>query len=783
MPSRRLWRDSRRRVFARCLSGGLLPLAMLAHPLLADSFYAVPPCRVLDTRTTNTPIQTNSPTTFGVGGMCGVPLEASAVACNTTLVPQGTFLDLAVLPGDLTTPTTSNVVSVGQNPNAPIAAFAVLPLSNDGQGSVGVLANSAASGSTQLLFDVAGYFLADSFTPGWPGPSDYDPGVSDNPNVTYTDSLGQSDGTSFAPTASVPGQGGAGSHYFLSSTGRVVPLVGVSADNGCHMNKTGYGQCNINNYPKIINDAASYGLNVIRLWVDVGGQPNSGCVYDAVNSDPNDQPFEYDSSSTLADNLGRWHLDTQNQGYFQRLQNVVAYAASQNMYVEVTIFSPQTSFLALSPWYPGHAYLKNGTHLGGFTDPAQFVNLASPQYQSTDMTIKMTPYVYNVVDWTVDWLYSFPNVYYEVANEPEWINLPRQPPCNGWNTQSKTDAATVAAWQNAIAIELKAHMATKGVSQQVAAEAATFTDADQFRSGTRPGGPTGAGPYTAEASIINSHYTRLSPLSSTNITDGLGAIRLGRAYYSQAKILGFNETKIVAGGCNLRANSMEGVAEGRAEAWEFMVNQGGVYNQFGYACPIPTCPPPSTPSTAYYCETRRQMGALRSFLAGPVNIGRNVITSTSGVGPNAPPDWINMPPYPEPPVQHGVINKFWAAVEPTATAATKRWLLYIHQSRDRNLVQDGYRQPLNQPRFQESTPASPLGVCLGSTSGTYTAYWINPAFPMQNGAVNPIVVNGVPATQTINWTGTTGCVPGGMGSVRLNTSPAYAYDIALFITQ
>jgi len=778
MTSRRLWRDSCRRFFARCLSGGLLPFAMLAHPLLADSFYTVPPCRVLDTRTTNTPIQTNTPTTFGVGGMCGVPLEASAVASNTTLVPQGTFLDLAVFPGDLTTPTTSNVVSVGQNPNAPIAGFAVLPLSNDGQGSVGVLASSAPSGSTDLIFDVAGYFMADSFTPGWPGPSDYDPGVSDNPNVTYTDSLGQqSDGTSSAPTATVPGQGGAGFHYFVSSTGRPVPLVGVSADNGCHMNKTAPGQCNISNYQQIMSDAASYGLNVIRLWVDIGGQPNSGCVYDAVNSDPNDQPFEYDSSSTLADNLGRWHLDTKNPGYFQRLQNVVAYAASQNMYVEVTLFSPQTPYLALSPWYPGHAYLKNGTPLTGFTDPAQFVNAASAQY------LAMETYVFNVADWTVDYLYNYPNVYYEVANEPEWINPPRQPLCSGWNTQSTTSAATVAAWQNAIATELKAHMATKGVSQQVAVEASTFTDADQFRSGKRPGGPTGAGPYAAEASIINSHYTRLNPLRRTNITDGLGAIRLDRAYYSQAKILGFNETKIVAGGCNLSPNSMEGVAEGRAEAWEFMVNQGGVYNQFGYACPIPTCPPPSTPSTAYYCETRRQMGALRSFLAGPVNIGRNLITSTSGVGPNAPPDWINMPPYPEPPVQQGVINKFWAAVEPTATAAAKRWLLYIHQSRDRNLVQDGYRQPLNQPQFQESTAASPLGVCLGTASGTYTAYWINPAFPMQNGAVKPIVVNGVPATQTINWTGTTGCVPGGTGSVRLNASPAYAYDIALFITQ
>jgi len=57
------------------------------------------------------------------------------------------------------------------------------------------------------------------------------------------------------------------------------------------------------------------------------------------------------------------------------------------------------------------------------------------------------------------------------------------------------------------------------------------------------------------------------------------------------------------------------------------------------------------------------------------------------------------------------------------------------------------------------------------------------ALPVQNGAVKPIVVNGVPATQTINWTGTTSCVPGGARSVALNASPPYAYDIALFISQ
>ena len=83
-----------------------------------DSFYTVHPCRVFDTRTTNTPIQPNTTTTFAVGGLCGVPLEASAVACNATLVPQGTTLDLGIFPGDLTTPANTNVVSVEENPLA-----------------------------------------------------------------------------------------------------------------------------------------------------------------------------------------------------------------------------------------------------------------------------------------------------------------------------------------------------------------------------------------------------------------------------------------------------------------------------------------------------------------------------------------------------------------------------------------------------------------------------------------------------------------------------------------
>jgi hypothetical protein len=343
------------------------------------------------------------------------------------------------------------------------------------------------------------------------------------------------------------------------------------------------------------------GLNVIRLWVNVVGLPcpnnncPANCKFDSAKYDPTDQPFDYDGGNLQADGLGRWHLDVQNGAYFQRLNKVVTYATQRSMYVEVTLFSPQTANLYLGPWSPAHAYLSNGTSLGGFTDTAHFVDVGSLQY------IKMSSYVLNVVKWTVDTLSSFPNVYYEVANEPEWIQPLRPAPCAGWTTQSTTNPTTVATWQKTIAGELKAEISAKGANQQVGIEASTFTDADQFRSGTRPTQPAhvpvvGPGPYTSSASIINSHYTRLNPPSATSVVgDGLGAIRLARGYYSQTKILGFNETKIVASACAEKRGTIEGVNEGRAEAWEFMVDQGGVYDQFGYGCPSSCSSLPAAP--------------------------------------------------------------------------------------------------------------------------------------------------------------------------------------------
>jgi hypothetical protein len=140
------------------LLAGLSILA-LAPPLAADSFFTVSPCRVLDTRTTGTPVLTNTPTAFTVGGKCYIPANSSSVSFNATLVGANVNVDLGMYPGDLATLPTTNVVSCVPSLHPVIASNAVISLSQDGQGTVKVLANSASAGQTDLILDVNGFFI------------------------------------------------------------------------------------------------------------------------------------------------------------------------------------------------------------------------------------------------------------------------------------------------------------------------------------------------------------------------------------------------------------------------------------------------------------------------------------------------------------------------------------------------------------------------------------------------------------------------------------------------
>jgi hypothetical protein len=135
---------------AHQVSGSVPPPPRAAH------FYTLPPCRVLDTRTSGSPFTANTPSSFQVAGVCGIPSSATAVAFNVTAVDATAAVDLQLYPGDRPAPA-ANVVSA--SPAAPVrAAAAVIALATNGAGTVAVLPSLHTAGQVHLLLDVSGYF-------------------------------------------------------------------------------------------------------------------------------------------------------------------------------------------------------------------------------------------------------------------------------------------------------------------------------------------------------------------------------------------------------------------------------------------------------------------------------------------------------------------------------------------------------------------------------------------------------------------------------------------------
>jgi hypothetical protein len=123
----------------------------------AFHFYTLTPCRVFDSRNPpNVPLPFNTPTQIPVGGVCGIPTSARAVALNVAVVTPPADVSVQIYPGNLPQPPVTNANSTLAG--AVKAAFSVMPLATNGTGTVWVLPTASTSGSTNVVLDVAGYF-------------------------------------------------------------------------------------------------------------------------------------------------------------------------------------------------------------------------------------------------------------------------------------------------------------------------------------------------------------------------------------------------------------------------------------------------------------------------------------------------------------------------------------------------------------------------------------------------------------------------------------------------
>ncbi|MFP5287602.1 MAG: hypothetical protein ACLGI9_17830, partial [Thermoanaerobaculia bacterium] len=128
--------------------GQSTPVVVSSPPL---DFHTVAPCRVVDTRD-STPLASGVARTVTVGGACGVPATAKAVAANLTVVGATAQGYLVVYPAGVPTPATSNINFPAGQVRANSAQIGLAG------GQVDARAVVVGSGTVHLILDVSGYY-------------------------------------------------------------------------------------------------------------------------------------------------------------------------------------------------------------------------------------------------------------------------------------------------------------------------------------------------------------------------------------------------------------------------------------------------------------------------------------------------------------------------------------------------------------------------------------------------------------------------------------------------
>jgi hypothetical protein len=135
-------------------------LLMVTGSSPSHAFFTLTPCRVADTRNPPGPsggpaLGANTARSFPAAGLCGIPLDASAVAINVTVVDETDLGDLRLFPTGAPAPLAS-VVNFA--PAHVRANNAIILLGNSGQISVQCDMPPGSMGTTDFLFDVYGFF-------------------------------------------------------------------------------------------------------------------------------------------------------------------------------------------------------------------------------------------------------------------------------------------------------------------------------------------------------------------------------------------------------------------------------------------------------------------------------------------------------------------------------------------------------------------------------------------------------------------------------------------------
>lgn len=421
----------------------------------------------------------------------------------------------------------------------------------------------------------------------------------------------------------------------------------------------------IKGHKDYIDDIASRGLNVFRMWIALNHSP--GEAWGTTTNLPftNEQPFVWNGSTQ------KWNVaaGTWDNAFFNHVYDVISYAATKGVFVEVTLFDPWSGDWTKGPWYSPNIY--NGT---GFSTEQEFVSLPSggnctafssgPRKRQVDFMKKLAS--------TIN---SLDNFYWEIANEPDISSV------NGLS------GTQVAAWHDCMIQELYNYEGTlANARHMIGVNYHTLDAINAIKNNTYPSS-------SPKVLIVNGHYVDFSDSTRQ------GAMELIRNFHGGAngslhRIFGFNESHITP---SITQNHT--VDTMRVEAWEFMLHEGGVYDHLGYQW-----------DTAAARTVRDQLGVLKNFVN---NLELLKMKRASG----NPPAWLpGLPAYGslDNPLDSGSPRIYWGAME------GPDYVLFLHHSR---MTTGNFRHYTKPSSINRRTS---LAVQMPVASNPYTAYWINP---------------------------------------------------------
>jgi hypothetical protein len=512
--------------------------------------------------------------------------------------------------------------------------------------------------------------------------------------------------------------------YFFYDN-QTIALVGMSAEFLCHVRQPNQdpAYCTYDNYPAYIDGLVAKHLNKFQLWVGLNHSPGKQ-LSGTGNPYEEEQPFRFLTSA-------KWDLNqyaerptpTAPKEFFDRLEEVVAYAAdpTRNVIVEIVLFDPWSGDHQRGPWWSTQNVNNIGFSLEKYFASFDNGSADAPGGVNAIARAKQVALMKKVVQK----LNPYKNVYWQIANEPE---------INANNGVTGDQAKT---WHRSMIQQLYCYEDTlPGGHHLIAVNYHTATALGDVPNAFTPCA-SGAVP---KIDIVNGHYVELDD------TSRYAAIPMIRSYHrgpqgSLDRIFGFNEGRY-SGEYTLNPPGITGEAA-RAEAWEFMLNEGGVYDRYSI-----------NKASARSLAARQYLQYLADFLK--TFTLRNLVREN-----NSPPAWAQgLLPYPNLPLDTACRTSactFWGAMHWTRN----EYALYVHHSQVLNGPNDPkFRayQPVitSPPSYQEQ-----LQLRLGSLTATFLAEWIDPGTGTTIGT--PVC---------INWPGS--------GSYALD-SPVYAFDIALRI--